>query len=62
MRLLFATSAFLVLLVVAPAHADKLVLFGGGGAGDDGVPATKARLVERSASISTRRAMPISSS
>jgi NHL repeat len=45
MRLLFTSAAFLVLLV-GPAHADKLVLFAGGGTGDDGVAATKARLVE----------------
>jgi len=46
MRLLVTPAAFLALLLVGPVHADKLVLVAGGGTGDDGVAATKARLVE----------------
>src|SRR5258706_15101042 len=46
MRYLFTAAAFLVLFVVGPVHADTLVLVAGGGTGREGVPATKARLVE----------------
>ena len=45
--LLRCSSALLLLLLAgAPVRADKLVLFAGGGAGEDNVPATQARLVE----------------
>jgi hypothetical protein len=44
MRLLCA--ALVLVLAVAPVRADNLVLFAGGGAGENVVPATQARLIE----------------
>jgi DNA-binding beta-propeller fold protein YncE len=46
MRFPCACTAFLLLLAAAPVRADKLVLFAGGGAGENGSPATQARLIE----------------
>jgi sugar lactone lactonase YvrE len=42
----FILPALALLVIALPAHADRLVLFAGGGKGDEKVPATEARLVD----------------
>jgi sugar lactone lactonase YvrE len=46
MRFPCAFTALFLLFAAAPVRADKLVLIAGGGAGDNGIPATQARLIE----------------
>jgi sugar lactone lactonase YvrE len=39
-------AVLILMFAAAPARADKLVLFAGGGAGENNLPATQARLIE----------------
>jgi sugar lactone lactonase YvrE len=46
MRFSIACTSLFLLLAAGPVRADKLVLVAGGGTGENGVPATQARLIE----------------